>query len=81
MTTESQICKFITSECRFDEMGSLCDWVGSILEKKIWFFFLSSGLLLISSFGIRTWLRYSKLNRYSINENKLKWPKEGSPLL
>ena len=80
MISESQISKFSTSESQIDEMGSLCDWIGSILEKKIRFF-LSSGLLLISSFGIRTWLRYSKLNRYSINENKLKWPKEGSPLL
>ena len=80
MISESQISKFSTSESQIDEMGSLCDWIGSILEKRF-DFFLSSGLLLISSFGIRTWLRYSKLNRYSINENKLKWPKEGSPLL
>ena len=37
MISESQISKFSTSEWQFDEMGSLCDWIGSILEKKIRF--------------------------------------------
>lgn len=39
MISESQISKFSTSESQIDEMGSLCDWIGSILEKKIRFFF------------------------------------------
>ena len=38
MISESQISKFSTSESQIDEMGSLCDWIGSILEKRFDFF-------------------------------------------